>query len=289
MPRRSPFQGDPGNVLVVPPNSQRCVSWRAFPSGGYLTVYTKRAGIQPDMHIMAPIEEYENLPEDPEIAFAEFVQAQMNSYSHLIGGADGEDAKRALKMLFVKKIMGFQKAHSMKIVGDPALRRDTGPFHTHFDIFWDSLIGVTTEIGVGHAYRLRNITTILHLPDEVRESIHSKIEEIRSKIIPLNLRDKKKEALLNALAAFSREVDHDRTKTEAWTSFSLEMATVGEELGKKAKPIRDLMDSVSSALGKVKEIGEMLGLPSSSDKPKQIEGPKKQLPKPENFDDNDPF
>jgi hypothetical protein len=232
--------------------------------------------------------EFDDLPEDPEMAFAEFVLRDKETYSEQFQLCEDNGAVRALGMLFVSRVMAFHRAHSLELISDPRLARSTKNFTEEFNAFWDNLTSVTTEIDVRHAYRLRRISTILELPPEIRQSIHNAIEQIRSLIVPLNLREKKKEALLNALSAFSREVDHQRTKTEAWTSFGLELATAAEEGGKKFKPIRDLVDSVSTMLGKAKELGDRLGLPTR-DKPKQIEGPKKQLPKPEDFADGEPF
>ena len=231
---------------------------------------------------MTSIDELEGLPDDPELAFIEYVARRMKIYEEEFQHSEGDYEIRGARIRFLNTVKGFHDAHSLNILKNVQYERTSSSFHPDFDSFWDFLILKTTEISVRHAYRLRKITTILYLPDNVKAGIHALIEEIRAKIISLNLREKKKEALLNALAAFSKEVDHDRTKLESYTALGLEIATASEEAGKKFKPIKDLFDSMSTVIGKAKEAWETLGLPAPG-KPKQIEGPKKQLPKPDDL------
>jgi Rad3-related DNA helicase len=198
------------------------------------------------------------------------------------------------KIQYVSRLMAFHDAHDMGVLITPELVRGSDNFNDSFDNFLDKVVYWTTQIEIRHAQRLRPISTILKLTPEIRRQLHSYISKIRETISPMNLAEKKKEAILGKLTALADEIDRDRTKAEAWTAFTLEIAGVGGEAAKELKPVKELADAIANLLGKAKELaGDVLGLPSPTTR-KRIEGPKKQLSPPETAtkrpeDDEPPF
>jgi len=92
------------------------------------------------------------------------------------------------------------------------------------------------------------------------------------------------------------EVNRNRTRFEAAMALVLEVGDTAGEFGKRLKPIKEIMDSITGVIKAVKGDEEQrypsLAAPET---PKQIEPPKKELPSPENnkgsgdFDDEIPF
>jgi hypothetical protein len=193
-------------------------------------------------------------------------------------------------MYYVTKLMAFHDAHELNFLERPALSRGSDRFEDRFDVFMDDVTYWTTQIEIRHANRLRPISTILRLTPEVRQHLHSYIRNIREIILPLHLSEKKKDALLTKLNALGDEIDHDRTKAEAWTAFTLELASTAGQAAKDLKPVIDLSNAIGNLLGMAKRMAEdLLGLPSPPT-PKRIEGPAKQLPSappPKTLDQDD--
>jgi hypothetical protein len=157
----------------------------------------------------------------------------------------------------------------------PSLSRLEDHFEDGFDTFMDEVTYWTTQIEIRHAERLRPISTILALTPEIRQQLHSYINNIRQTLSPLQLPEKKKDALLGKLNSLADEVDRDRTKTEAWTAFTLELASTGGQAAKELKPIKDMADAIGNLLGKVKEMAESGVRRLASPTPRgRIEGPK---------------
>jgi hypothetical protein len=124
------------------------------------------------------------------------------------------------------------------------------------------------------------LTKLVRISPEFRQQIHYYLMEIRNIIDQIDLPIKKREAILSKLNDLADEVDRDRTSLQVWSELALELADTGGEFAERLAPARKIMDSIANVFAKAKELGEQLGLPPRAD-PRQIEGPKKQLPPPE--------
>jgi hypothetical protein len=234
-------------------------------------------------------EEYANLPDDPELAFAKFVKNReadlKRAYARLPDDASS-NAFHNDELTFAIRVMAFHDGHDLHLIAPPKLEKWTTSFNTNFSKFRDDLEKVATEILIRHARRLKPLTSFVSVPDAIREQIHRHIEKVRKIIVGLKLTDDKREALLSKLQNFSAEVDADRTKLQAWAAFTIEVAKTAGAAAKEMAPVKEFIDSVGNLLGKA---GDLMGLPGRKE-PKQIEGPKKQLPKPKSdLDDEIPF
>jgi hypothetical protein len=198
------------------------------------------------------------------------------------------------KIFYVTKLAAIHDALGLRIIERPTLPRRADDFDQLFDEFMDEVLYQTTQIEVRHRARLRPISTIVRITDEIRKQIHRYINEIREAIHFIDLRPEKKGVLMSKLNALADEVDRDRTKTEAWTAFTLEVASTTGKVAKELEPIRALSDSIGNLLGKAKELAKRIGLPAPGEK-KRIEAPRRQLPAPnkppdpDELDDDIPF
>lgn len=244
---------------------------------------------------MSEIDSYLDLPEDPELAFVEYEkQIRKEMWDNIKDDHVDYSYIQDQKVHYCTKVMAFHDAHNFGFLKKPVLYRKDIDFDANFDMFMDEVNYWTTQIAIRHAQRLRPIQTILRLTPEIRQQLHSYINRIRETIAPIELPSNKKDALLSKLNALADEIDRDRTKTEAWTAFVLEIAGAGGQAARELKPVKDLADAIGSLLGKAKEMADRLGLPSPAPR-KRIEGPRDRLPPPQpekmpdELDDDIPF
>jgi hypothetical protein len=251
------------------------------------------------------LDHYLDLPEDPELQLVAFERLARENMSNSIRSINQDTHEhyvlsetREVKAYYANKLMAFHDAHSFTMLSKPSLRRSDDSFENEFDAFLDEVTYWTTQIEVRHANRLRPISTVLQLTPEIRQQLHSYINKIRETVAPLQLPEKKKEAILGKLNSLADEVDRDRTKTEAWTAFVLEIASAGGQAAKELKPIKDISDAIGSLLGKAKEIAEgMRRLPAPAPrariegppKPEPPSGPSWDAPRGGDLDDEIPF
>jgi uncharacterized coiled-coil DUF342 family protein len=166
----------------------------------------------------------------------------------------------------------------------PTSDRDFGDF---FQDFRRHAEISSQKILMEHARRLKTgASQILVLDATARTTIHQLIEAIREKLNTLDIPENKRDSLFNKLNAFASEVDRNRTRTEAFYNFAIETARVAREVNDEIKPLQDTIDRILGMFERAKKLADTL--PPWKDRQK-IEGPKKQLPAPENLDDDIPF
>jgi hypothetical protein len=225
-------------------------------------------------------EELLDLPEDPELQFVEYERRLRQEMWKNIKESSSVRYDNDQKIYYVIKIMGFHDAHRFSFLQRPAINRGRDDFDDIFDSFLDEVTYWTTQIEVRHSQQLRPIHTIISLNEDIRRQIHSHINKIREYIAPLEIKHEKKEALLSKLNSLADEVDRDRTKTEAWTAFVLEIAGTGGKVAEQLSPIRQMADSIGNLFGKAKELAERINLPSPGQRAR-LEAPPQRLSPPD--------
>jgi hypothetical protein len=216
------------------------------------------------------LDDYLDLPEDPELQLVSFERRErlnLNEAIRVINRNTNEQdvlsGTRDKQAYYATRLMAFHDAHGFTMLNKPNLWRSGANFESEFESLLDEVTYWTTQIEVRHAQRLRPISTILQLTPEIRKQLHSYITKIRVVVTPLELTAKKKEAIFSRLNALADEIDRDRTKTEAWTAFALEIASAGGQAAKELKPVKDLSDAIGNLFGKAKDLaGEMRQLPA---------------------------
>ena len=132
-------------------------------------------------------------------------------------------------------------------------------------------------------------STIVILDAAARSAIHTLIEKIREKLNDLQLPESKRDALFNKLNSFAAEIDRNRTRTEGFYAFAVDVARTARKINDELKPLQETIDRVFGWLDKASKWKD--ALPPWSDR-KKIEPPPKRLPRPELsdiIDDDIPF
>ncbi len=121
------------------------------------------------------------------------------------------------------------------------------------------------------------------LNDAAKERIRFHIRQIREAIEAAAWDNDRKDAMLAALRALEAEVDRSRSRM-------LKIIELIAQARDGAEPILDGLQRIATIFWGAKAEESARGRLPSGDKPKSIEPPKKQLPKPKNeFDDDLPF
>ena len=217
--------------------------------------------------------ELENLPDDPELAFVQYERRLQRRLGKHAWRSYNFEVERD----YVNKLLAFMSVHHIESGNiDTEPPEDEVYFLRYFRKFIGEIQGMIMQIKL----RSKDRSKLVYISPEYRQQIHYYLMEIRSIIDRIHLPVKKREAIMTKLNKLADEVDRDRTRPEAWSGLALELADTGGEIAERLAPARKIIDSIANVFAKAKELGEQLGLPPGSE-PKQIEGPKKQLPAPD--------
>lgn len=231
--------------------------------------------------------EYLDLPDDPEVAFAIL---QCRKYAAL--EAIWEDSRGGgwyHERRYVDTLIAFDEVHDLGIL--TAFRNppnDDGEFSDFFGDFRRNAEIASQKIMMEAARRLKTGTqSIIVLDATARQTIHTFINAIREKLNELTLPERRRESLFAKLNAFAAEVDRNRTRTEAFYAFAIETARTAREVNDELKPLQQTIDRVFDWIEKAKKWTD--ALPPWEER-KKIEGPPKRLPQPpQGPDDEIPF
>jgi hypothetical protein len=231
--------------------------------------------------------EYLDLPDDPEMAFAVL---QSRKYAAL--EASWEENRGGgwfLERRYVDTLIAFDEVHDLGIL--TAFRNppnDDLECSGFFGDFRRNAEIASQKIMMEAARRLKTGTqSIIVLDATARQTIHTFINAIREKLNELALPERRRESLFAKLNAFAAEVDRNRTRTEAFYAFAVETARTAREVNDELKPLQQTIDRVFDWIEKAKKWTDVL--PAWEER-KKIEGPPKRLPQPsQELDDEIPF
>lgn len=232
--------------------------------------------------------EYLNLPDDPEIAFA-ILHRRKHHELEQIWENDGNRGGWYAERRYVDTLIAFDDVHDLNILA--AYRTPPVGNNEFADFFQDFLRNAeisSQKIMMEAARRQKiGVEQIIVLDANARQTIHVLVNSLREKLNELTLPESKREALFAKLNAFASEVDRNRTRTEAFYAFAIEAARTTKEVHEELKPLEQTIDRIFDWIEKAKKWRD--SLPPWNER-KKIEGPRKQLPSPKgDIDDEIPF
>ena len=224
------------------------------------------------------INEYVDLPDDPEMAFAVLQQRKYEALEHIWESEERRNWYEERR--YFDTLIAFDEVYNLGILSDfrdPPSDRDS--FTEFFDSFCRHAEISSKKIKMEAARRLKTgEQTIIVLDATAREAIHALISAIREKLNELVLPENKRESLFNKLNAFAAEVDRNRTRTESFLSFAVDVDRTAGAVKDELKPLRQPIDRVLDLIEKANRWHD--ALPPWKDR-KRIEGPPKRLAPPQ--------
>lgn len=220
------------------------------------------------------LDEFLDLSEDPELAFVEFEQRKRRDIEDYLFDEEG-DLVHHIAMEYVSEVMGVHDGFSLRIIDNPKLSRNEVAFGDKFRKFQDIVFYQTIRIRSSHARRLRSVRVVVSLNSEEQKLIQEYIENIRDIVRPVEMRPGKKEAILKRLDELSNEIERDRTKVEAFTATSLEIATEIDRHSSILKPVKSLLEKIEYVFASAKDFADQLKL-GVREVPKLLTGPRSQ-------------
>jgi len=237
-----------------------------------------------------------NLPDDPELAFIQYETVLRERIITNIDQSDGYGVDE-YKIEYISHVLGVAKALDLQILDGwsvPSSNSTSNAIDQDFKQLLTDVGYYTVQIRIKNARRIKKYS--VSLDPAAKMKIRHHLEKIKEFVDRLDASDKKKEVLYSKITALENEVNRDRTRFDAVMALILEGAETGGEAGKRLKPFRELLDSVTGVLKAAKEIEESESPRlSAPETPKQIPPPKKQLPPPDesgssgDLDDEIPF
>lgn len=230
--------------------------------------------------------EYLDLPDDPELAFAVLQQRKFKDLAETWGNENGG---WYYERQYVDTLIAFDQVHGLGILSTyqnpPSKDHEFADF---FQIFRRNVEIASQKILMEAARRQKTgIQNVIVLDAAARETIHALISAIRDKLNGLTLPESKRDSLFNKLNAFAAEVDRNRTRTEAFFAFAVESARAAREVNEELQPLQQTIDRIYDWIEKARAWRDTL--PPWSER-RKIEGPPKQLPPPQmKSDDEIPF
>jgi hypothetical protein len=219
--------------------------------------------------------EYDDLPDDPEVAFVRLYERHNQEYQEQTHGVQDT---RSAAVEFMNTMLGV--AQGLEILGFenwtiPEDWDDIYPVFTNFD---RALKRYVMEVKV----RKSRVTKVysVQLSPEDKERIHNLIREIRDVLTTADLQDRKRNSLFSKLNAFEADVDRVRTRFENATLMAIDIVGVVDKGTNTLKPINELLRRIQAIMGNAKdEEPEQNQLPPPPERrklpppPKQITGP----------------
>ena len=200
-----------------------------------------------------------------------------------------EGSTRHQEQRYIDTLIAFDDVYNLGILTDfriPPSEHDS--FRHFFDSFCRHAEISSKKIKMEAARRLKTgEQTIVVLDATARQAIHTLINAIKDKLNELALLENKRESLFNKLNAFAAEVDRDRTRTESFLSFVVDVARTAGAVRDELEPLQQPIDRLLGLIEKANTWHD--ALPAWKDR-RRIEGPPKRLAPPQqDLDDDIPF
>ncbi|MGH7036201.1 MAG: hypothetical protein ACREFL_20940 [Stellaceae bacterium] len=237
-------------------------------------------------------DELSGLPEDPELAFVEFeriMRARLHEKEYEASQEQWGDAD-PYRLEYINRVLAAARVYNVDQLKGWEVPSVEGNVSNVYRQFSTDVDHFTTQIRIRNVARNRQGS--VGLDGNTKAKIHHHIAQIRTAIEEAALPDDKRDALYGKLDRFALEVDKARTSLQAGMAVYIAVcAGIGEGF-KKLEPVRRMVDSVATLLGRAKEAEDALpALPAATDR-RNLEAPRRRLPSPatrQDPDDEIPF
>lgn len=228
--------------------------------------------------------EFDDLPDDPEVAFVRLYERHHQEYqeqSNVAQDGRGAAADFMNTMLGVARGLDIEGFETWEV---PEEWDDIYPVFTNFD---RALKRFIMEIKVRKS-RITKVYSVSLSPDD-KERIHALVAQIREVISSADLEERKRNSLYLKLGAFEVDVDRSRTRFDNAMLMALDIVGLADKATSTLNSLNELLRRIETIMGKAKEKEpEQNQLPTPTER-KKLEPPPKRIEHKTNLDDDIPF
>lgn len=232
--------------------------------------------------------EFDDLPDDPEIAFVRLYVKYHADFQEQI--RDANDT-RAASVDFMNSMLGIARGLDIDGFQEWEVPHDWDDVYSTFNQFDRALKRYVMEVKVRKS-RVTKVYSVT-LSNDDKERIHALVTQIRDIISKADIDERKRNSLFIKLGAFEVDVDRSRTRFENAMLMAMDLSALAEKASNGVlTPINELLRRIQSIMGKAKgEEPEQNQLPAPTEQ-KKLDPPPKQIGtsrRSSDFDDGIPF
>lgn len=236
---------------------------------------------------MTDAELFNELPDDPELAFLQIEKHFKDQCEYRLQQAGEHDRIDIHYVEYISKVIAAIQALGLSPAFETEVPNIQNVDYNTYANFSKDVEHYRTLLQIRHGRRQRGYSVRFDITTKTK--IHHHIQQVRDIVAKLEVKPDKREALLDRLNDFAKEVDRDRTRFEAWGAVVIQAAEVLGEAADKAEPARKWFDSIGRLIWGAKEKeNEAKQLPAPKEV-KKIERRKDDTEKKDDSDDEIPF
>lgn len=239
-------------------------------------------------------DEIEDLPEDPAMAFLEFVRIAQQRLSERTGELDArseedwyllEEARYGFQNVVVAagKRFGIEPFASLSMPRFDAYNKNKDDYKQ----FRADLDHYTTQILLDTSIRGRRDSVFID--PNVKDRIRSYLHGLRTAVGQSNFGSSKREMLLKKLEEFERALDKDRLNLVAVTRLVISILAVPGSLWGSYEVVTKLTTNILQVVGEAKSADDERRQLPPADKPAALSPPRIESESKDEFDDEIPF
>lgn len=216
---------------------------------------------------MISSEEILNLPEDPKLAFAEYVRLLREAVN---GQTNPGDYK--VERSFVSHVRAFADSHDVGISVDvpPGNDQDFWDYYTQLNDTLDYHTAKINLLGLrgGSSMNVKQI----ELSDDYRSQIHVHLEKVRKIVNSVSIEERLRENIFKRLNDLSSEIDKNRSGLMRYADAFIEITSAVADGAETLEPAVKVMERIGGLFGKARKEGDVRQI-SGGEKQKLITGP----------------
>lgn len=229
--------------------------------------------------------EFDDLPDDPEVAFVRLHERYDKELQEKI---NNEQDGRIHYVEFMNSMIAVARGLDIDGFDEWTIPEDWDDIYPTYVQFDRAVKRYAMEVKV----RKSRVTKVysVELDQETKDRIHTLARSIREHIEKAELEPRKKNSLLAKLNAFEADVDRHRTRFENAMAFSIDIINTAKKAGDVLTPVNELLRRIQEIMGAAKEKDpEQQQLPPPAER-KKLEPPRKRIEGPKrDLDDEIPF
>lgn len=233
---------------------------------------------------------FENLPDDPELAFCHLEALYKRQLENDVSSTDESSAISHFRARYINQIIAAAKALDINGIKDYEAPKSQSEVWSYYEVFATDVMNLIIQIRIGHARRKRFYSVALSSAE--KEKIRHYISQIKQLIDASDLSKDKKDAIYKRLTNLELEIDKDRTRFELIAETVLGFARLSRDVEQEgAEPWWKWAKLIFGVVDEAKEKEEAARLPSPEER-KRLAPPRRKPPTAEaakDLDDEIPF